>query len=107
MLGIHTDTQGPTVPCDAAVFLGGLRPAQAGVRHSAVTVGEWGAAGTATGPLPPGLTSLNLQDQQSALSLHASQQQVEKGIRNKIPLFCSCKITTNPGISLRKRGIFM
>lgn len=78
--------------------------AQAGVPHSAVTVGKWGAAGTPQGPW---LTSLNLQGQQSVLFLHVSQEQLEKWIRNKIPLLNSCKITTYPGISLRKCRIFM
>ena len=53
MLGNHTSTQGLTASRKAAVFLGGLCPAQAGVPHSAATAGEWGAAATPTGPLLP------------------------------------------------------
>lgn len=68
---------------------------------------RWGSRGLQEPPQGPWLTSLNLQGQQSVLFLHVSQEQLEKWIRNKIPLLYNCKITTYPGISLRKCRIFM
>ena len=78
MLGIHTDTQGLTVPVMLRFSWEVCTLHRLGSVTQLRRWGSWGAAGTPTGPLPPGLTSLNLQDQQSALSLHASQEQVEK-----------------------------
>lgn len=67
--------------CDAAVFLGGLHPAQAGVRHSAATVGELGGCRNPH-RAPPPRTNLT-QSPRSAVSTVPSRESGTSRKRNK------------------------